>query len=804
MSRFATQQDIRVRGGQVPVNPVLTSPSEIQTGSEAIAASAGATRLFGAIASIKIQNQREDSKRRKVNQINRAITDINNGLSDIEGDANLDSSAKLDASDQLMRGVIGNLDDEDTVNKVSARASSMMRVFKRGIDAERKKNRNIDAIDHNNTITADTDIEAHLEDLSVMLPPDEFRLHGREAKRIFAESSIDEISGLASQAESAEGISELMDAARQINSQSDPDFRLSSSDLETAVLSSSLRNAALNGDPNAVEQIAALGPNIPKDRITAIKNQAQARFDQEYAKQERQIAELAREQAFSEGTSNDKWRQTLVNAAADGRITQRKRDQLISEIQGRQRGISVRVDLDQKREKIYESAQRMALDSLNTGGLQSLSDFEVEDLNKNPVKVSADSVKKIVVDRVMQDILTDDSLTSEQKRSSAFSFMERNDVVYEPWQNRIRSLSGIPLEDLSRQDGLPDAVENDLSLLRQMNLQSPKLVNKMVGNDQFVEFFLMLDKNDPGNTQRSAVESHIATLPENRDRFSATIKPQEINAVAEDLTRRIFRSDIRNIGDVQSSISALTKFTLQRMRVGSAVAAEHAAEQFSRTHQVVNNWYVNTAAKPIPEGLTVATDEWINQYVDKFGESEGIAASDLSVIPNKDGTMWQLVRMDTPSPTLVENVADGLASSSVLMSLMDDARNREIDRVVSESQDPGITTKLVRSGRDITNKFSETTLNALSTAAVGVIPGRSAEETARQKELAKDRISSATAATARALNPTNFYIPGIVFKAFKMLDKDQVRESIRRATAPVEAAGRGLQDLLGKDRDADG
>ena len=249
MSQFSTVQSLRNRSGQVSSAPVLTSPFNVQEGSEDISASAGAQRLFAATASMLIKNMQEDSQRERIRQVNQATVDLNDGLSAIETDQSLTNTEMIQRGDQLLRSITSRITDERAGEVFITRASGAMRGFNRSIGKQAQADFRREGELFNAGISSDTNINDHLEDLSVMLPANMVSGFQTAAKEIFFQKRIANISNGMFAASNPGDVSRLLSNAKSVDSLVPEGKR-----IELALLPAA-ESAARNGQGDRLEML---------------------------------------------------------------------------------------------------------------------------------------------------------------------------------------------------------------------------------------------------------------------------------------------------------------------------------------------------------------------------------------------------------------------------------------------------------------------------------------------------------------------------------------------------------------------
>jgi hypothetical protein len=120
-----------------------------------------------------------------------------------------------------------------------------------------------------------------------------------------------------------------------------------------------------------------------------------------------------------------------------------------------------------------------------------------------------------------------------------------------------------------------------------------------------------------------------------------------------------------NAGEIGPQIEQAAKY-FSKLGASPTVAIEEAKKRVNVNYVNVNNYLVRTGDRAVPQSFPDMAKRYIEDYATKYGEKEGVSASDLTVQPigNAAG-QWRIVVKK--SPGMIVDHPEGIFDMPKLM-----------------------------------------------------------------------------------------------------------------------------------------
>lgn len=345
---------------------------------------------------------------------------------------------------------------------------------------------------------------------------------------------------------------------------------------------------------------------------------------------------------------------------------------------------------EKQRARALADGQRQAVmndaSSLSGGGnLWAVKDAKVIDEHGNEKTLTADKIREEVVGNFLRRSTAVAAQRHEQpaqtfdREANWFGMNGEKNPVWEDllkrgyMQGTAATLSG---------NKLPQGLETATELYNQLYAKNPALLKKHV-DDASMDFYeaVRFGTQVAGFDKRTAA---INALEVNKDptKYESPYWKQKFDdissAVKSSVPGFIMNGAPDNAGEIGPQIEQAAKY-FAKLGASPTVAVEEAKKRVQANYVNVNNYLVRTGDRAIPQAFPDMAKRYIDDYVSKYGEKEGVSASDLTVQPigNAAG-QWRLVLKK--SPGMIVDHPEGIFDLPKLM----DAEKVRIEKVQAD------------------------------------------------------------------------------------------------------------------------
>lgn len=333
------------------------------------------------------------------------------------------------------------------------------------------------------------------------------------------------------------------------------------------------------------------------------------------------------------------------------------------------------------------------LATLERGLLPFLGPADVLDRSGNPTVLSADRRREEAVRNYLEvrspQIAQARDETPEQTVNRLVDVFSRNGQVNPEWESILRSgYAGATAWTTSGTNGdIPPALEGGLALYFQLHAANPRLLAKHLDSraTQFYEAFRVATQfGGMDRAQALAAAQRITDPIEGPQRIDLARKEVE-GALSNlsDLGNEWFdgRGDVENLGAYRNTLRDLAQFYVS-LGMGTEQALEQAQARIQATHVQVNGWMIPAPDRRLPPTFPEMAEQRLRAYAEAHGDDEGLAYSDLTILPVNNGTgAWRIV---TKSGHMVEHPQDRVFTLDTL--IRDEQARLEAERAAEEAE----------------------------------------------------------------------------------------------------------------------
>jgi hypothetical protein len=394
---------------------------------------------------------------------------------------------------------------------------------------------------------------------------------------------------------------------------------------------------------------------------------------------------------------------TWDEKASQGLIDQKAYEQLIDEHQsnkGRftdEQVISLRhrsdAVLEQRRKEVAtleekQRARQLAEGQRNgvigeaavlsgSGNLWAVKDQKLIDEHGNEKTLSAKDIREEVVSNYLRRspaVAKDRRETPDQTFNREANWFGMNGEENPQWTDLLKR--GYVQGSASNLSGnkLPPAFEQASSLYDQLYAKNPQLLKKHLDDDS-MNFYeaIRFGTQVAGFDKRTAA---INAMEVNKDptKYESPYWKQKFDdisaAVKKTVPGTFLNGEPDNAGEIGPQIEQAAKY-FSKLGASPTVAVEEAKKRVQANYVDVNNYLVRTGDRAIPASFPDMAKRYIEDYASKYGEKEGVTASDLTVQPIGNGAgQWRIVVKK--SPGMIVDHPEGIFDMPKLMDFEKD------------------------------------------------------------------------------------------------------------------------------------
>jgi hypothetical protein len=309
------------------------------------------------------------------------------------------------------------------------------------------------------------------------------------------------------------------------------------------------------------------------------------------------------------------------------------------------------------------------------GNLWAVKDTEVIDEDGNRKTLKADKIRDEVVSNFLRRSA---SVAKERGEQPAQTFDREvgwfgaNGQENPQWSSLLKT--GYMQGTASSLSGnkLPQAFDAASDLYNQLYAKNPALLKKHIDSDA-MDFYeaVRFGTQVAGFDKRTAA---INALEVNKDptKYESPYWKQKFDDISAAVNNSVSKDwwpdgAPDNAGEIAPQIEQSAKY-FSKLGASPKVAIEEAQKRITTNYVNVNNYLVRTGDRAIPASFPTMAKKYIDDYVAKYGEKEGVTASDLTVQPIGNGAgQWRIVMKR--SPGMIVDHADGIFDLPKLMDV---------------------------------------------------------------------------------------------------------------------------------------
>lgn len=299
------------------------------------------------------------------------------------------------------------------------------------------------------------------------------------------------------------------------------------------------------------------------------------------------------------------------------------------------------------------------------GSLWAVRDTKVTDEHGNEKTLTADKVRGEVVDNFLRRskmVAAQRHETPAQSFDREVGWFGNNGEENPQWSSLLKR--GYVQGNASNLSGtkLPQSLEAASELYNQLYAKNPQLLAKHV-DDAGMNFYeaMRFGTQVAGFDKRTAAINamEINKDPTKYDSPSWKQKFDDVSAAVKKTVQGTFLNGAPdNAGEIAPQIELAAKF-FAKLGAPPTVAVEEAKKRIAANYVDVNNYLVHTGDRAVPATFPDIAKRYIEDYAKKYGEKEGVTASDLTVQSTGNAAgEWRIVLKK--SPGMIVNHPDGI------------------------------------------------------------------------------------------------------------------------------------------------
>lgn len=403
----------------------------------------------------------------------------------------------------------------------------------------------------------------------------------------------------------------------------------------------------------------------------------------------------------------EEWHKTNPGSLSDSQVqTLIARNESVIE-QERKEAETQRVKLllEQESRRSHEALEQADIAAAEAGLASFLEDGVVLDEKGEPKTVSAEKRKEQLAGNLVERIRVkteQGDLTPEQAFEAELKLFTANDLKNPQWKS-ILGAGAVSAATFAISGGeVPPALKQGAELYLRLHEKNPRLLSKHLPDEASLNFYeaYRISKMYGGMNESQAFQQ-AATLTNDPDKYESVYLRQryeDIDRAVGSLKSNVFarafgfgNGKAENAGYVGNEMSRIARF-YARAGLGTDEALEQAKQRFQDTHHQINGWWLYTADRDVPPDFDKLVTGALTDYVEEFGEDEGVEVSDLSIRPATNGSgAWQIVNRYTGAP--VEHSERRYLTNRSLMEGERDRIEKRRQELVDE------TNRQIESGR---------------------------------------------------------------------------------------------------------
>lgn len=344
-----------------------------------------------------------------------------------------------------------------------------------------------------------------------------------------------------------------------------------------------------------------------------------------------------------------------------------------------------KLELKQQSKESEEAVLRSNLGALQSGSLYGIG--------RAKVLTEEGDVKEVTVEQQFKDTAAAfdgnvkrlqelGEITPDQAYEMLSEAGATNALTFPSWTQALEAGYSATNSRNTSGDELPQSVLDGVDLYQRLHATNPAMVARHMPDESTRDFYervrmgMQLQHMDQTQAVRNAMaimaDPDRTNNPMNQLRFVDVDK--EVRKITVDPWMSVggfeFGGSVpTNLGTVAGEISRLAKFGVEN-GLSPKVALKQARERFLQDNVEVNGNFLNIADKQVPSNFSDLVGNALKLYAEKHGDSEFLAAEDLTIKQAQNGRDWIIVTKDQVP---VENQKDG---SITLQSLFQQEQTR--------------------------------------------------------------------------------------------------------------------------------
>lgn len=277
--------------------------------------------------------------------------------------------------------------------------------------------------------------------------------------------------------------------------------------------------------------------------------------------------------------------------------------------------------------------------------------------------------------------------TPEQSYAREVREFVGSGLKHEPWFTVMEAGASTASMNSLTGGKIPPALEDGYGKYKQLYSDAPQYVAKHIDKKalDFYEAVRTAEEDLGMDRQEAFLTAHRVTRNPNENDTLTNQKYQDIDAAVDRVVGSsgfswswggVVTTEAGNASDAKSE---LVKYAKLYARMGNSTtrAMELAEERFNKNFININGSFVRQDPR-LPVDFQPLVEQTLQEFVEKYGEKEGIEFSDVAIVANNGTGTYQIVDKTDFSPF---GYPEGVITLRSLTALRDRIRKTELDRV---------------------------------------------------------------------------------------------------------------------------
>jgi hypothetical protein len=288
------------------------------------------------------------------------------------------------------------------------------------------------------------------------------------------------------------------------------------------------------------------------------------------------------------------------------------------------------------------------------GNLWAVKDTKVTTAEGTEKTLTADKIKEEVVDNFLR---RSKAVAAQRQEPPALTFdreanwFGQNGQVNPTWESLLKTGYMQGTSSALSGNKLPQGLQAASELYDQLYAKNPALLKKHV-DDASMDFYeaMRFGKSAGLDPRQAAVNAQEV----NKDptKYESPYWKQKFDDISNAVNKTVQGTFINgapdNAGEIAPQIEKAAKY-YSKLGASPTAAVEEAKKYVQSNYVNVNNYLVRAGDRAIPQAFPDMAKRYIEDYASKYGEKEGVSASDLTVQPIGNGAgQWRIVLKKSP------------------------------------------------------------------------------------------------------------------------------------------------------------